>query len=149
MYRGAHQVGSNPKYHLHGERLIRFNDAEGSAYRRLFGSALARPTDRFHIRHGYTDLAASYTLGLAKNHLFVEDDQRATFLARSIFLTSAKNSRRALPEASQQRWRWHAAALCGDDNCISMRWKSATKMTARVADLVPPRSARQWPPQII
>ena len=76
---------------LHGESLAEHGGATGLRDEGLLDSALGRPLNLM----AYTDpaeppdfaaLAASYTVGLAKNHPFVDGNKRAAFLATGLFL---------------------------------------------------------------
>ena len=72
---------------LHDESLATHGGAGGLRDESLFESALARP---LHLA-GYgspdvLDLAASYGIGLAKNHPFVDGNKRTAFLAVGMFL---------------------------------------------------------------
>ena len=76
---------------LHGESLATHGGGEGLRDEGLLDSALARPLNLL----AYADadappdiaaLAASYTVGLAKNHPFVDGNKRAAFLATGLFL---------------------------------------------------------------
>lgn len=53
----------------------------------MLDSALARPLNLVNCgKPDIADLAASYALGLAKNHAFVDGNKRAAFLAMGLFL---------------------------------------------------------------
>ena len=76
---------------LHDESLATHGGGVGLRDEGLLDSALARPVNL----RAYADpsdppdfaaLAASYTLGLAKNHPFVDGNKRAAFLATGLFL---------------------------------------------------------------
>lgn len=76
---------------LHGESLATHGGREGMRDEGLLDSALTRPKNIL----AYADadnppdaaaLAASYGLGLAKNHPFVDGNKRAAFLAVGLFL---------------------------------------------------------------
>ena len=76
---------------LHGESLATHGGGEGLRDEGLLDSALARPLNLL----AYADadappdvaaLAASYTVGLAKNHPFVDGNKRAAFLTTGLFL---------------------------------------------------------------
>ena len=72
---------------LHGESLAEHGGGEGLRDEGLLESALARPQNL--VAYGdpdFADLAASYGLGLAKNHAFVDGNKRAAFLAIGLFL---------------------------------------------------------------
>ena len=76
---------------LHGESLATHGGREGMRDEGLLDSALTRPKNIL----AYADagnppdaaaLAASYGVGLAKNHPFVDGNKRAAFLAVGLFL---------------------------------------------------------------
>jgi len=73
---------------LHGRLLALYGGAEGVRDPGLLQSALARP--RQH--HAYGDnpdifaLAAAYTLGIVRNHPFVDGNKRVGFLIGVLFL---------------------------------------------------------------
>lgn len=76
---------------LHGESLAEHGGGAGLRDEGLLDSALGRPLNLV----AYADpaqppdvaaLAASYTIGLAKNHPFVDGNKRAAFLATGLFL---------------------------------------------------------------
>lgn len=76
---------------LHGESLATHGGGEGLRDEGLLDSALARPLNL--VAYASPDappdlaaLAASYTVGLAKNHPFVDGNKRAAFLATGLFL---------------------------------------------------------------
>ncbi len=72
---------------LHDESLSLHGGASGIRDEGLLDSALARP---LHLDHygspDVADLAASYGVGLAKNHPFVDGNKRVAFLAVGLFL---------------------------------------------------------------
>lgn len=72
---------------LHDESLAMHGGPSGIRDENLLDSALARPQ---HLAaYGTPDiaeLAASYGVGFAKNHPFVDGNKRAAFLAVGIFL---------------------------------------------------------------
>ena len=76
---------------LHDESLAEHGGGAGLRDVGLLDSALGRPLNLL----AYADpaqppdvaaLAASYTIGLAKNHPFVDGNKRAAFLATGLFL---------------------------------------------------------------
>lgn len=76
---------------LHDESLATHGGGEGLRDEGLLDSALARPLNL--VAYADADappdlaaLAASYTIGLAKNHPFVDGNKRAAFLATGLFL---------------------------------------------------------------
>lgn len=72
---------------LHGETLAEHGGAPGLRDESLLRSALARPLNL--LAYGtpdVADLAATYAIGLAKNHPFVDGNKRAAFLALGLFL---------------------------------------------------------------
>ena len=72
---------------LHDESLAEHGGGVGIRDEGLLDLALVRPLDT--VAYGApdaADLAASYGFGLAKNHLFVDGNKRAAFLAVGLFL---------------------------------------------------------------
>jgi death-on-curing protein len=72
---------------LHDESLAEHGGASGIRDEGLLDSALARPLNL--LAYGMpdaADLAASYGVGLAKNHPFVDGNKRAAFLCVGMFL---------------------------------------------------------------
>ena len=72
---------------LHDESLAEHGGSAGMRDEGLLDSALARPLNL--EAYGEPDiaaLAASYGVGLAKNHPFVDGKKRAAFLAVGLFL---------------------------------------------------------------
>jgi death-on-curing protein len=73
---------------LHGKSLAMFGGAPGLRDSGLLDSALARPQPAF----AYTEssslaaLAAAYTVGIFRNHPFVDGNKRAGLLAALVFL---------------------------------------------------------------
>ena len=75
---------------LHDESLALFGGAPGLRDEGLLDSALARPVNRFHDEQegNLATLAAVYGYGLAKNHPFIDGNERAAFLAVGLFLAA-------------------------------------------------------------
>ncbi len=72
---------------LHDESLAEHGGGAGIRDAGLLDSALSRPLNL--LAYGspdFADLAASYAMGLAKNHAFVDGNKRAAFLAVGLFL---------------------------------------------------------------
>jgi death on curing protein len=72
---------------LHADSLAEHGGAVGLRDEGLLDSALARPLNL--VAYGEPDaaaLAASYGVGLAKNHAFVDGNKRAAFLSVGLFL---------------------------------------------------------------
>ncbi len=72
---------------LHAESLAEHGGGEGLRDAGLLASALALPENL--VAYGqpdFADLAASYGLGVAKNHPFVDGNKRAAFLAVGLCL---------------------------------------------------------------
>ncbi len=72
---------------LHDESIAEHGGAPGIRDEGLLDSALGRPLNL--AAYGEPDvaaLAASYGVGLAKNHPFVDGNKRAAFLAVGLFL---------------------------------------------------------------
>ena len=72
---------------LHDESLAEHGGASGLRDEGLLDSALARPLDlASYKKSDVATLAASYAVGLAKNHPFVDGNKRTSFLAMGLFL---------------------------------------------------------------
>ncbi len=72
---------------LHDESLAEHGGAPGLRDEGLLDSALARPVNlALYEQPDVASLAASYGVGLAKNHAFVDGNKRAAFLAIGLFL---------------------------------------------------------------
>lgn len=76
---------------LHDESLAEHGGASGLRDAGLLDSALLRPQNLLAYADPATPpdfaaLAASYTIGLAKNHPFIDGNKRAAFLATGLFL---------------------------------------------------------------
>ena len=72
---------------LHDESLAEHSGATGLRNEGLLDSALARPLNvALYSDPDVAGLAASYGVGLAKNHAFVDGNERAAFLAVGLFL---------------------------------------------------------------
>ena len=72
---------------LHDESLAEHGGAPGLRDEGLLDSALARPLNlALYETPDIASLAASYGVGLAKNHAFVDGNKRAAFLAVGMFL---------------------------------------------------------------
>lgn len=72
---------------LHAESLAEHGGGEGLRDEGLLDSALARPLNL--LAYGDPDhaaLAASYGVGVAKNHPFVDGNKRAALLSVGLFL---------------------------------------------------------------
>lgn len=72
---------------LHDESLALHGGLSGIRDAGLLDSALARPEHlAVYSEPDIADLAASYGVGLAKNHPFVDGNKRVAFLAVGLFL---------------------------------------------------------------
>lgn len=72
---------------LHDESLAEHGGASGLRDEGLLDSALARPLNRAaYETPDVATLAASYGVGVAKNHAFVDGNKRAAFLCVGLFL---------------------------------------------------------------
>ena len=84
---------------LHEESLAEHGGASGLRDEGLLDSALARPVNlALYETPDAAALAASYGVGLAKNHPFVDGNKRAAFLAVGLFLM-ANGYRLRAPQA--------------------------------------------------
>jgi death-on-curing protein len=74
---------------LHDESLAEHGGASGLRDEGLFDSALVRPVNlALYEQPDVASLAASYGVGLAKNHPFVDGNKRTAFLAVGLFLVA-------------------------------------------------------------
>lgn len=72
---------------LHDESLVEHGGRAGIRDDGLLESALGRAKNlAAYGAPDVADLAASYAVGLAKNHAFVDGNKRAPFLAMGLFL---------------------------------------------------------------
>ena len=72
---------------LHDESLAEHGGAAGIRDEGLLDSALARPRNlALYEEPDVASLAASYAVGLAKNHAFVDGNKRAAFLSVGLVL---------------------------------------------------------------
>jgi death-on-curing protein len=72
---------------LHDESLLLHGGASGIRDEGLLDSALNRAVNlALYGEPDFADLAAAYTIGLAKNHAFVDGNKRVAFLAVGLFL---------------------------------------------------------------
>ena len=72
---------------VHDEQLAEHGGAAGLRDAGLFDSALARPMNlAVYGEPDVAGLAASYAVGIAKNHPFVDGNKRTAFVAMELFL---------------------------------------------------------------
>lgn len=73
---------------LHDYVLARTGGSSGLRDEGLLESALSRPLNRWSYEavEDIRDLAATYGIGLAKNHPFIDGNKRAAFLGVGLFL---------------------------------------------------------------
>jgi death-on-curing protein len=72
---------------LHDESLLLHGGASGIRDEGLLDSALNRALNlALYSKPDFADLTAAYTIGLAKNHAFVDGNKRVAFLAVGLFL---------------------------------------------------------------
>lgn len=80
-------VDKNMLLLLHDESLAEHGGDSGMRDEGLLDSALARPVNlSLYEKPDFAALAASYCVGLAKNHPFVDGNKRAALLATGLFL---------------------------------------------------------------
>ena len=109
---------------LHGESLAAHGGAPGLRDEGLLESALARPLNL--AAYGQPDvyeLAASYGVGLAKNHPFVDGNKRAAFLAIGLFL--AMDGRRLKAAQADSTLTMLAVAAGQMDEAALSQWLRA------------------------
>lgn len=72
---------------LHAESLAEHGGSAGMRSEGLLDSALARPQNlAAYGEPDFAALAASYGVGVAKNHPFIDGNKRAALLATGLFL---------------------------------------------------------------
>ena len=106
---------------LHDESLAEHGGASGLRDEGLLDSALARPLNlAAYEKADVAALAASYAVGLAKNHAFVDGDKRAGFLATGLFLYL--NGRRLIASQSDATISMLAVASGEMDEHMLAEW---------------------------
>ena len=106
---------------LHDESLAEHGGASGLRDEGLLDSALARPLNfAAYEKPDVAALAASYAVGLAKNHAFVDGNKRAGFLAAGLFLYL--NSRRFIASQSDATVTMLAIASGEMDEPMLAEW---------------------------
>ena len=106
---------------LHDESLAEHGGASGLRDEGLLDSALARPLNlAAYEKPDVAALAASYAVGLAKNHAFVDGDKRAGFLATGLFLYL--NGRRLIASQSDATISMLAVASGEMDEHMLAEW---------------------------
>jgi death-on-curing protein len=82
-----HWINKQALLLLHDESLAEHGGLAGLRDEGLLDSALARPQNlSAYEQPDIASLAASYGVGLARNHPFVDGNKRAAFLATGLFL---------------------------------------------------------------
>ncbi len=72
---------------LHDESLVLHGGSSGIRDENLLDSALNRPINlELYGEPDFAELAASYAVGLVKNHAFVDGNKRAAFMSLGLFL---------------------------------------------------------------
>jgi death on curing protein len=73
---------------IHSDQIQAHGGSLGLRDRGLLGSALERPQNRFHFEADadLSSLAAAYGFGMARNHTFVDGNERVAFQAMNLFL---------------------------------------------------------------
>jgi death-on-curing protein len=106
---------------LHDLSLSEHGGASGLRDEGLQESALARPLNlAVYGSPDAADLAASYGVGLAKNHPFVDGNERAAFLAIGLFL--ALNGQRLSASQAEATLTMLAVAAGQMDEATFARW---------------------------
>ena len=106
---------------LHDESIAEHGGAPGIRDEGLLESALARPLNL--VAYGepdWAELAASYGVGLAKNHPLVDGNKRAAFLAVGLFL--ALNGRRLVATQAEATMTMLAVAAGSLDEPAFAAW---------------------------
>ena len=106
---------------LHDESIAEHGGASGIRDEGLLDSALARPLNLVaYASPDCAELAASYGVGLAKNHPFVDGNKRAAFLAVGLFL--ALNGRRLVATQAEATMTMLAVAAGSLDEPNFAAW---------------------------
>lgn len=106
---------------LHDESLAEHGGATGLRDEGLLESALARPLNlAAYGKPDLHELAASYGVGLAKNHPFVDGNKRAAFLAVGMFV--ALNGWRLTASQADATLTMLAVAAGQMDEAAFARW---------------------------
>jgi death on curing protein len=106
---------------LHDESIAEHGGASGLRDAGLFESALARPLNlAAYGTPDAADLAAAYGVGLAKNHPFVDGNERVAFLAVGLFL--ALNGFRLVAKQSDATLTMLAVAAGQMDENTFAQW---------------------------
>jgi death-on-curing protein len=106
---------------LHDASLSEHGGASGLRDEGLLESALARPLNlASYGSPDAADLAASYGVGLAKNHPFVDGNKRAAFLAVGLFL--ALNGQRLVASQADATLTMLAVAAGQMDEAAFAGW---------------------------
>jgi death-on-curing protein len=72
---------------VHGRLIAEYGGSSGLRDEGLLESALARPLHLFtYGTPSLAQLAASYAVGIAKNHAFIDGNKRTAFVAAAVFL---------------------------------------------------------------
>jgi death-on-curing protein len=72
---------------MHAEQLALFGGPAGIRDMGLLESAINRPVNQWHYGEAdFARLAAAYAFGLARNHAFVDGNERIAFQAMMVFL---------------------------------------------------------------
>ena len=106
---------------LHDESLAEHGGASGLRDEGLLECALARPLNlAAYGEPDWAELAAAYGVGLAKNHPFVDGNERAAFLAVGLFM--ALNGRRLLASQADATLTMLAVAAGQIDEASFAHW---------------------------
>lgn len=82
-----HWVLREVVFAAHEQSLAQFGGAAGVRDEGLLDSALNKPLNLFaHGNPSLFDLAASYGLGIVKNHPFIDGNKRTGFIVAVVFL---------------------------------------------------------------
>src|SRR5277367_3359598 len=88
---------------IHDRQLVEHGGADGIRDESLLHSALGRPLNRSaYASSDIFELAANYTIGIVKNHPFVDGNKRTGFVVGVLFLELNGYRFRASEEAAAQ-----------------------------------------------
>ncbi|MCB1233645.1 MAG: type II toxin-antitoxin system death-on-curing family toxin [Verrucomicrobiae bacterium] len=115
MNREPYWLGREIILSIQDELLNRFGGLSGIRDEGLLESALARPEQLFHYgRPTVFELAASYSMGLVKNHPFLDGNKRIGFMAAYTFLGANDWELDAPEEEAVERTLALAAGAIGE-----------------------------------
>lgn len=113
---------------FHAKMLERFGGLDGLRDGGLLESALNRPKNLFaYDEPSHFDLAASYAVGIVKNHPFLDGNKRSGFMAAALFLEANSHDFHAPEEEVVERTLALAAGVIGETDYAAWLAKSCSQ----------------------